>query len=207
MSLDRRIVSILYHNGIEDVESVQQFIGEENGYFKVVINDEVRNLEIPGNLYVISEESTLKKELQDVINVVKSEIKEVIQEVKDKAVEIKEDLSENIQEIKKDFEEETQEVKEKVEEIVDTVKEEVSEKVEDLRDVFEEFKQKIGIEKIADSEEFIDVEEVKNKVETLEIKEEETEIKEKNKKPSKTKKLKIVESKKDDDFEDFINLA
>jgi hypothetical protein len=34
MSIDRRIVSILYHNGITDVNEVQEFIGEKNNYYE-----------------------------------------------------------------------------------------------------------------------------------------------------------------------------
>jgi hypothetical protein len=51
MSLDRRIVSILYHNGITDVSKVEKFIGENNNYYEVVIDGKIEKLKIPGNIY------------------------------------------------------------------------------------------------------------------------------------------------------------
>ena len=51
MAIDRRIVSILYYNGITDVNEIDKFIGESNGYYQVEINGEIKNLEIPGFHY------------------------------------------------------------------------------------------------------------------------------------------------------------
>ena len=52
MSIDRRIVSILYHNGIFDVDEVEKFIGEKGNYYEVVINGKLEKLKIPGNDYI-----------------------------------------------------------------------------------------------------------------------------------------------------------
>jgi hypothetical protein len=52
MSLDRRIVSILYHNGITDVNKVEKFIGENNNYYEVIINGKIEKLKIPGSIYL-----------------------------------------------------------------------------------------------------------------------------------------------------------
>ena len=52
MTLDRRIVSILYFNGINDVESVDRFLGRNGDFFEVMIKGEIVKLKIPGNLYL-----------------------------------------------------------------------------------------------------------------------------------------------------------
>lgn len=64
MSIDRRIVSILYFNGINDIDKVQAFLGESNNYYKVIIDDEIKKLKIPGKIYTeIVEETTFEKKL------------------------------------------------------------------------------------------------------------------------------------------------
>ena len=56
MSLDRRIVSILYFNGITDVNQVEKFIGEnEENYYEVIIDGNLRKLKIPGLEYFENE--------------------------------------------------------------------------------------------------------------------------------------------------------
>ena len=63
MSIDRRIVSILYYNNIFDIDEVEKFIGEKDDYYEVIINGEVKNLKIPGKDYFdeISTEYELEK--------------------------------------------------------------------------------------------------------------------------------------------------
>ena len=51
MALDRRILSILYYNDIVDVNDVEKFIGEKNGYYIVVVNGETKKLKVPGFFY------------------------------------------------------------------------------------------------------------------------------------------------------------
>ena len=51
MAIDRRILSILYANGISDVNKVQEFLGEKNNYYEIKINNEIRKLRIPGYTY------------------------------------------------------------------------------------------------------------------------------------------------------------
>lgn len=64
MSIDRRIVSILYFNGINDIDKVQAFLGESNNYYKVIIDGEIKKLKIPGKIYTeIVEETTFEKKL------------------------------------------------------------------------------------------------------------------------------------------------
>ena len=47
MSLDRRIVSILYYNNIFDVNNVEEFIGEKNNFYEIKIGGKIMKLEIP----------------------------------------------------------------------------------------------------------------------------------------------------------------
>jgi hypothetical protein len=47
MSLDRRIVSILYYNNIFDVNNVEEFIGEKNNFYEIKIDGKIMKLEIP----------------------------------------------------------------------------------------------------------------------------------------------------------------
>ena len=51
MSLDRRIVSILYYNGIDDVKKVEKFIGEKEGYYEIMLDGKLMKLKIPGVEY------------------------------------------------------------------------------------------------------------------------------------------------------------
>ena len=51
MSIDRRIVSILYHNGIFDIEDVEKFVGEKDNYYEIIIDGELKKLQIPGYKY------------------------------------------------------------------------------------------------------------------------------------------------------------
>ena len=52
MSLDRRIVSILYYNNIFDVKSVEEFIGEKNNFYEIKIDGKIMKLEIPNKDYI-----------------------------------------------------------------------------------------------------------------------------------------------------------
>jgi hypothetical protein len=51
MSLDRRIVSILYYNNIFDVNKVEEFIGEKNNFYEIKIGGKIKKLEIPSKEY------------------------------------------------------------------------------------------------------------------------------------------------------------
>lgn len=227
MSLDRRIVSILYFNGIEDVESVQEFLGEKNGYFEILINNEIKKLKIPDYNYPEENEDVFTSfEYQEEIK--NDKIKEIEKDLNDKRAEIasvlkerliKEDgtpylsndwLDENIlrnnkKEIfeQKTFEEELLEAKKSSEE--SNIK--VSVEVYNVPSVsIEDMSSNQGVECPKGGEDFIGVQE--NTDEKIVEKNDEIEdfigeVKEKPKKP-RTKKLKIIESK-NDDIDDFIN--
>jgi hypothetical protein len=51
MSLDRRIVTILFQNGISDVTKVEKFLGEKDNYYEIIIDGELKKLRIPGHQY------------------------------------------------------------------------------------------------------------------------------------------------------------
>lgn len=55
MSLDRRIVSILYYNNIFDVNSVEEFIGEKNNFYEIKIDGKIMKLEIPNKGFEFNE--------------------------------------------------------------------------------------------------------------------------------------------------------
>ena len=50
MSIDRRIVSILYFNDI-NINKVQKFLGEKDNYYEVIVDGEIKKLKIPGKEY------------------------------------------------------------------------------------------------------------------------------------------------------------
>lgn len=68
MAIDRRILSILYANGISDVNKVQEFLGEKNNYYEVKVNNEIKKLRIPGYTY-----NDVNNILENVIESVKNE--------------------------------------------------------------------------------------------------------------------------------------
>ena len=68
MAIDRRILSILYANGISDVNKVQEFLGEKNNYYEVKVNNEIKKLRIPGYTY-----NEVNNILENVIESVKNE--------------------------------------------------------------------------------------------------------------------------------------
>lgn len=50
MSIDRRIVSILYFNDI-NINKVEKFLGEKDNYYEVIVDGEIKKLKIPGKEY------------------------------------------------------------------------------------------------------------------------------------------------------------
>ena len=68
MSIDRRILSILYANGIHNVNDVQEFLGEKNNYYEIKINNEVKKLKIPGYTYF-----DVNNEIENVIEAIEKE--------------------------------------------------------------------------------------------------------------------------------------
>ena len=66
MPIDRRVLSILYHNDIKDANKIEKFIGQNEKYYEVVMNGEIVKLKIPGVVYDdVVDVNSLKKNLID----------------------------------------------------------------------------------------------------------------------------------------------
>ena len=221
MTIDRRIVAILYHNGITDVNTIENFIGEHDNYYEVVIKGKLRKLKIPGYTYNedLMEDLTQKLNELEVIlkditelNPETEEEKELIKKIDDEFNKL-ESFSVKPKEI---FEQKT--VEEELLEVEKSVKENnllVTNTFEIVMDIaeetFEEHLQKN--EKIIEDE---DVKiEPKKEVKKPEVKK--PEVKKPEVKKPEVKKPEVkVETKKeiknpikkiDNDLDDFINLA
>ena len=102
MTIDRRILSILYYNGIDDANKVEKFIGENDNFYEVIIDGELKKLKIPGKDYVEVLFEEVKKSFIEEVKEIKSDILENInevitfvkEEVKEIPVETKEEIEE-----------------------------------------------------------------------------------------------------------------
>jgi hypothetical protein len=70
MSLDRRIVTILFQNGITDVTKVEKFLGEKDNFYEIIIGGELKKLRIPGHEY---KEIQVKEEVKEIFTVFEKE--------------------------------------------------------------------------------------------------------------------------------------
>lgn len=179
MSIDRRIVSILYYNGITDVENVEKFIGEKDSYYEIIINGELKKLKIPGFNYTNKEFTSEEFLKSDEIDIVPVKVKKPKEK---KIIENLEPLN-NLESIAEKIEEETNElftarVEIKTEEILENVK-------------------KLSFEE--------DLERTEKENEEI-LKSLETKKPKKPRVPKLSeKKIEIIESKKiDDDIDDFL---
>jgi len=71
MPVDRGIIAILYYNNITDIDKVEDFIGEKNGYYEIKINGKIEKLKIPDISYVEHIEDV--EDVEDVIKVIYKE--------------------------------------------------------------------------------------------------------------------------------------
>jgi len=186
MSIDRRIVSILYHNGIEDVNKVEKFIGENNNYYEIIIDGELKKLIIPGYEYKI--DSSIKTE----------DLKQEIF-VKDEFLEVEKSIKEN-----KLFTVTEKIVEVEVEHsIIENLEKEEDFALIDL-DVWKE------TNSIADLVEFKENKNEENVVVEPVVDKQKKEVKKEIKKEVKVeakKEVKKTVKKIDNDIDDFINLA
>jgi hypothetical protein len=78
MSIDRRIVSILYYNNINDVNMVEKFIGiNKENYYEVIINGKVEKLKIPGKEYFEKVQEEVKLDSPKPIKTKKKQIEKL----------------------------------------------------------------------------------------------------------------------------------
>ena len=189
MSLDRRIVSILYYNNIFDVEKIENFTRVNEDYYEATINGKFEKLKVPGKEYVSKIDETIYTDFDDVHIMNEEEPK-----VEESKKEIKKKIVKKIEEIKK-----TQEsIFKKKKEIADILKNNLVN--EDGSPYLEEKE----INEISFEDELKNDEKEKEII-LEKINEEIKPEKPKNPKIS-GKKLKIVESKNiDDDINDFID--
>jgi hypothetical protein len=190
MSIDRRIVSILYYNGITDVEKVEKFLGENGYYYEIIIGGEVKKLKIPGIDYP---SETLELEEVEILDEISDET------IEDEPIEYEIPIEEHLEK-ENDFV-----FPDSIDSAVESAKnqnftttvetytfsEEIKTKLEEIKDTFEDELEKSEIEK----------KEILEKIT-------EEPVKSKKKKTPKIseKKIKIIESKEiDDDIDDFIN--
>ena len=138
MSLDRRIVSILYFNGIDDVNKVEKFIGENNGYYEIIINGEFKKLQIPGiDYFEIPTVEYLEEKIEQVNkNIGQLESQSFTNNLEDVIESIKESDNQyftttivtEIKEIPKEensFEKELEKTEEENKKVLETIKKEI----------------------------------------------------------------------------------
>ena len=102
MGLDRRIVSILYYNDINDINKIEKFIGETKDHlYEVIINGKIEKLKIPGYKYNESEKLFEETEIQINLESIKKP-KEVIKEKNIEKLESFDNLEEVVENIKND---------------------------------------------------------------------------------------------------------
>ena len=199
MSIDRRIVSILYHNDIFDIEDVEKFVGEKDNYYEIIIGGELKKLKIPGNKYEDEIKAKIKGQREKIAETLSSIVED------DKPYFSKEWVKEKILGIEPEpeseseisFEEEMKKSDDESTAFLDKIKEmEVQDKEEeDLLKYFNEQLSKPSKIPESKKEEIKEVvKETKKNVVTKDVT-----------KPT-VKKTKKVDSKKpDDDIDDFLN--
>ena len=70
MSLDRRIVAVLYFNDLYDINSVENFTRINEDYYEAIVNGKLEKLKVPGKDYFVDIE-----ELPEVKEKVKTSVK------------------------------------------------------------------------------------------------------------------------------------
>ena len=181
MSLDRRIVAVLYFNDLYDINSVENFTRINEDYYEAIVNGKLEKLKVPGKDYFVDIE-----ELPEVKEKVKTSIKK-------KEAFVQKPIEEQFITVEDEIKKEPIFTK-TITQFMD--KEKITEIV--VNEVYDEIVNKNEIS----FEEELEKTEKENKKFLEEIKPE------KNKKNNKVseRKLKIIESKKiDDDINDFID--
>jgi len=147
MSIDRRILTILYFNNITDVNQVQKFLGPNGDYYEVIVDGELKKLKYPEKDYSEVDTNifeTIKEKIEEFVEDVVEDVKEFVVEVKEDIVElvdkVEEEVKEEVAEIEKTIEEDIQIIKDGATEIkgeVDLIVEEVKDIAETVKEVIE----------------------------------------------------------------------
>jgi hypothetical protein len=223
MSIDRRILTILYYNNITDVNQVQKFLGPNGDYYEVIVDGELKKLKYPDKDYTDDTNifEKIKEKIEEFVEDVVEDVKEFVEEVKEDVIElfdkVEEEIKEDVEEIEKTVEEDIQIIKDGATEIkgeFDLIVEETKDIKETVEDVIEKIKDNTVTQIPVSVEEQLDkvvetskadkdlfqvtVETVVTQVETPKKKDAETVI---TPVVEPKKKSKVVKNpKKDDDF-------
>ena len=191
--MDRRIISILYHNGIFDLDEVEKYVGEKDNYYEVIIDGELRKLQIPGFVYPNDERRTeLKEKMKKTVELAKN-LREPENEDEQKELD---DIYNDIQDLGK-FLDDIKE-KNKIEPELENSFEEEMKKSDDENEAFLEKIKKEEVKEFFKQPELEEIiKEIKENKKLIETK---VEVKTTTK---TTKKPKL--KKPDDDIDDFLN--
>ena len=146
MSIDRRILAILYFNNITDVNTVEKYLGPNGDYYEVIVDGELKKLKFPDKEYPEDTNifETIKEKIEEFVEDVVEDVKEFVVEVKEDIVElvdkVEEEVKEEVAEIEKTIEEDIQIIKDGATEIkgeVDLIVEEVKDIAETVKEVIE----------------------------------------------------------------------
>ncbi len=94
MSLDRRIVSILYFNGITDIETVEHFSRVNEKYYEALVNGKFIRLRIQGKDYSdeIEEKNEIVQPIKETIFLKEEELEKNVAENKENLEKIKKEI-------------------------------------------------------------------------------------------------------------------
>ena len=94
MSIDRRILAILYFNNITDVNTIQKYLGTNGDYYEVIIDDKVTKLKFPGKEYTEDTNTfeKVKDKIEDIVEDIVEDVKDFVEDIKDFVENVKEDI-------------------------------------------------------------------------------------------------------------------
>jgi dGTP triphosphohydrolase len=158
MSIDRRILAILYFNNINDVNQVQKFLGPNGDYYEVMIDGELKKLKFPDKEYTEDTNifETIKEKIEEFVKDVVEEVKEDVVEFVDK---VEDEIKKDVAEIEKTVEEDIQIIKDGATEIkgeFDLIAEEVKDIKETVKDVIKKIEDNTVIENPVSADEQLD---------------------------------------------------
>ena len=213
MSIDRRILAILYFNNITDVNTVEKYLGPNGDYYEVIVDGELKKLKFPDKEYPEDTNifETIKEKIEEFVEDVVEDVKEFVEEVKEDVVEfvdkVEDEIKEDIAEIEKTVEEDIQIIKDGATEIkgeFDLIVEEVKDIEETVKEVIKKIEDDTVTEIPVSADEQLDKvieaskadkDVVETTVETIVKKVEEPK-----------KKAKVVKKPKIDEIDDFMSL-
>lgn len=213
MSIDRRILAILYFNNITDVNTVEKYLGPNGDHYEVIINGEVKKLKFPDKEYTEDTNifEKIKEKIEEFVDDVVEDVKEFVEEVKEDVVElidkVEEEIKEDVAEIEKTIEEDIKIIKDGVTEIkgeFDLIVEEVKDIEETVKETIEKLKDNTVTEiPVSANEQLYKVVEASKANKDLFQVTVETIVK---KVEEPKKKAKVVKKPKTDSTEDFMSL-